>query len=185
MASETKIEKWKRIIDVYFTNGFNGTQAYLKVEPHVKEATARVEFSKLLTNPNIQEYLQQKHKEAKKLSGIEHKHIVDQLVNFAFADVTQFMCLTPEQIKELPEEVRQLITSMKVVKRSHGKGKNKVVIEEVQLKFASKERALDMLAKHVGFYEEHNYQKNAHLTREERQEKISELKQKLALRKVS
>lgn len=178
-STEEKLAKWKRIIDEWFINGFNGTQAYLKIVPTVKDSTARIEFSKLLTKPNIQQYIQQKHREARKLSGIEHKNIVSELVNFAFSDVTQVMCVSPEQMKEMPEDLRRLITGFKIVTRTHGKGKNKVVTEEVQLKFVSKERALDMLAKHTGFYGEHNYQKNAHLTKEERAQKIAELKQKL------
>ena len=180
-STEEKLAKWKRIIDEWFINGFNGTQAYLKIVPSVKESTARIEFSKLLTNPNIQKYIQEKHKEARKLSGIEHRHIVSELVNYVFSDVTQMMCLTAEQMKQMPEDLRRLITGFKTVKRTHGKGKNKVVTEEVHLKFVSKERALDMLAKHTGFYGEHNYQKNAHLTPEEHAEKIAQLKQKLKL----
>lgn len=185
MASDSKQIKWQNVINEWFRNNFNGTKAYLKFHPHVSDNTAKVNFSKLLTKTNVQEYIGKKHHEAQKRAGIDHADMMNELVNYVYADITQLIALTPAEVKELPDHVKRLITSYKHVKRTVGKGKEKQIIEEIQVKFVSKERALDMLAKHIGFYGEHNYQKNVHLTKEERAERIAELKQKLNLRKVS
>jgi phage terminase small subunit len=49
-------------------NGFNGTQAYLKVYGDVTDETAKVNASKLLTNTNVQSYLEEQKKELRKLN---------------------------------------------------------------------------------------------------------------------
>lgn len=57
---ESTIEKYKLIVDEWFINGFNGTHAYKKFYPDCSDATARVNFSKLLTITNIAEYVTSK-----------------------------------------------------------------------------------------------------------------------------
>lgn len=48
----------KAIIKEYLSNGFKGPLAYLTVRPNVTAATARVNASKLLTQPHIQAEIQ-------------------------------------------------------------------------------------------------------------------------------
>lgn len=43
-----------KFIDEWLKNGFNGTKAYLKLKPDVKESSARTLSSKILTKVNIQ-----------------------------------------------------------------------------------------------------------------------------------
>ncbi len=45
----------------YATNGENGLQAYLTVKPSVTPETAKVEASKLLTQPNVRSALQREY----------------------------------------------------------------------------------------------------------------------------
>ncbi|WP_438423247.1 terminase small subunit [Aquimarina macrocephali] len=49
----------------------------------------------------------------------------------------------------------------------------------IELKLHGKDWTIDKIAKHIGFYAEHNYQKNNDLTKEERVKRIAELKEKL------
>ena len=47
----------QRWADEYLRNGFNATQAYRHVKPHVTVETARVEASKYLATPSVRAYL--------------------------------------------------------------------------------------------------------------------------------
>lgn len=62
-------DRHKAFVDEYMVNGFNGTQAYLKVYPDSKdEDSAKVGASRLLTNDNVQSYLEEQKKELRKLN---------------------------------------------------------------------------------------------------------------------
>lgn len=48
----------------------------------------------------------------------------------------------------------------------------------IELKLHGKDWSIEKIAKHIGFYAEHNFQKNKTLTRQERLARIKELKEK-------
>lgn len=51
---------WRKFVDEYFKNGFNGTRAYMAVFPDVKENTAATEASLLLRNPKVVSLIRRK-----------------------------------------------------------------------------------------------------------------------------
>ena len=156
------IAKYKRVIDEWFVNGFNGTQAYKKFYPNTtKDETATVNFSKMQALPELSSYLDEKHAEAAKIVQMDHQGILKELQNWVQSDITETISLTAEEIKELPVEVRRLITKYKVTDRDIYSLKGDVIetIKTVELHFVSKERAIDMINKHLGFYEVDNQQK--------------------------
>lgn len=57
---ESTFKKYCLVVDEWFVNGFNGTKAYLKFYPDCDDSTARVNFSKILTYTNIEEYVTEK-----------------------------------------------------------------------------------------------------------------------------
>lgn len=74
----------------YLKLGMNGTQAYLKVyKTCKKEETARANASRLLTNANIQEYINELQEEVKEKAVVSIEMIVDELTAIAFTDRTQ------------------------------------------------------------------------------------------------
>ncbi len=58
--TDKTFEKYKTVIDEWFVNGFNGTQAYLKYYTKVSEDTAAVKFSELVRIGKVDEYLKSK-----------------------------------------------------------------------------------------------------------------------------
>lgn len=58
--TERTFEKYKMVIDEYFVNGFNGTQAYLKYYTKVSEDTAAVKFSELVRIGKVETYVKSK-----------------------------------------------------------------------------------------------------------------------------
>lgn len=157
------LNKYKRIIDKWFVIDFNGAAAYRAFFPNVKKTeTATVNFSKIQRIPEVKAYILEKHQEAAKLVQMTHEGILNELKNWIQADITETISLSADEIKTLPVEVRRLITKYKKrLKHFYDKDGNLLNTEEtIELHFVSKERALDMVNKHLGFYEADNKQKS-------------------------
>jgi phage terminase small subunit len=75
MKKETK---QKQFCDIYLTNGFNGTDAYLKVYPSANPESARRQASKLLTKIDVKAYLKEKQQELSKKSKIDREYILNE-----------------------------------------------------------------------------------------------------------
>lgn len=74
----------------YLELGMNGTQAYLNVYKSVKkEATARTNASRLLTNANIQEYIRELQEKVEEKAIVSIEDIVKELTAIAFTDRTK------------------------------------------------------------------------------------------------
>lgn len=162
LTKET-IKKYKMVVDEWFVNDFNGTQAYKKYYPRVKDETATVNFSKLKEQPEIKAYIKDKQNKIAKKVEATHESILRELLRWATSDITQTIALTKEEIKELPEPVRRLINKYKInrYENYNDKGVLLGVTENIELSFVSKERAMEMVNKHIGFYEVDNRQKAA------------------------
>ena len=61
-------DKQRAFIDEYLVNGFNGTQAYLKVYPDSDLKSAEASASRLLSNVKVEEALKEARKEIKEMS---------------------------------------------------------------------------------------------------------------------
>ena len=159
--TKNALKKYKKVVDEWFNNNFNGKQAYLKFYKNVKDDTASTNFSKLCQYQEIKEYLNQKNEEAKRIVNTTHAGILKELTNWVSCDITETMELTPEEVKKLPIELKRLITKYKSTSRNIYNSKGEVIeeVKTVELHFVSKERAIEMINKHVGFYEVDNKQK--------------------------
>lgn len=159
--TKAALKKYKLIIDYWFSIEFNGTQAYLKFYPRVKKDTAATNFSKIQNHPEIQDYIEEKYREAAKFVKTSHEGVLKELTNWVQSDITETISLTPSEIKDLPIELRRLITKFKETKRDIYSSKGDILetIKTIDLHFVSKERAIDMINRHIGFYEIDNKQK--------------------------
>ncbi len=151
-VSKKTLDKYKLVIDQWFINGFNGAEAYRKFYPRNK--SPRDGFDKIHTLSYVEKYISEKHQVAQKILGTTHENILNEFKRWAYSDITQTILLSPDQIKELPEEVRRLITRFKRTKKDFRDGKGKIYLSEdvIELHFVSKEKAMDMICKHVAFY---------------------------------
>ncbi len=57
---DSTFKKYCLVVDEWFVNGFNGTQAYLKYYTEVSPETAAVEANRILSIPKIAEYMNTK-----------------------------------------------------------------------------------------------------------------------------
>ena len=67
---DSTFEKYQLVVDEWFVNGFNGTKAYQKYYNDVDDDSAKVSFSRMLTNDNVQNYAQSKREGIKKAHNI-------------------------------------------------------------------------------------------------------------------
>lgn len=176
--TDSTFDKYKLVINEWFVNGWNGAKAYQKYYPKSNIDVAAVEFNRILRTPKIEEYVKERKKTALESLKTTHKALLKELENWAYSDITETLELDLDQVKQLPPEVRRLITSYKKSETRFGKN-NENIKTVVELKFVSKERAMEMIHKHVGFYAEDNFQKIPDMTPEERDRRIKALKSKL------
>ena len=159
--TEKTFNKYKLVIDEYFVNGFNGTKAYQLIYPESRSKTADKRFRELTEIDRIQNYLKEKQNQSQEALKTSHEALLSELERWAYSDITETILLTAEQIKELPIEFRRLVTKYKHTQRHLRDSDGKIVetIDIIELHFVSKEKAMEMIHKHTGFYEKDNTQK--------------------------
>lgn len=159
----TKINLDKAIIDEYFLNGFNGYKAVQSVKGNSIIA-AKSMFNQILKEKNIQNYIHEKRMKLKRQSEIKSENILKELMNWSYVDISDFIGLTKEEIKSLPSDVKRCIQSFKETKRTY---KDRAGIERtdevIEVKLIDKTKAMEMINKHVGFYEKDNKQRSGKL----------------------
>lgn len=136
----------------------NATQA--AINAGYSKNTAQIIGSENLSKPLVQARISELQKDRLERIGLTQDEVLIELKNFAYSDITETLTLTVEQIKELPPEVRRLITQYKKVTRKLlGDGSEGTMIDEtIELKFVDKMKAFEMLNRHIGFYEADNEQ---------------------------
>lgn len=190
--NDSTYKKYCQVIDQWFINGFNGTQAYLHIYPNAKPETAAVKFNELVRIGKIQEYKEKKHIESNTSTRINHENLLKQLDNWLFLDRTKFLRLSPSEVELLPLEMRQMVERTKCIEKTietptgefTEKGDpiySKVTTTEIQLWFPSKAKAFEMASKHIGFFGEHNYQKNTKLSKSERRRLLNDYKKRASV----
>lgn len=136
---------------------FNATQSAIKAGYSKK--TANVQGTQNLSNLSIQRRLKDLQKVAINKLDTTHTDVLNQLKNWAYSDITETINLSSEEIKALPLSIRQLITKYKHTKKSGDWGKEDII----ELSFVSKEKAIEMIGKHIGFFEKDNSQKESNV----------------------
>lgn len=158
-------EAHRAILDEYYINGFNGRQAVLSVNPELSNNSASVTFNYIHSHQDNKAYIQDKRRQLKELTKIDNEHILRELIQWAYSDATVFIGLSKDEIKQLPNDVKRCIQSIKVKTRSYYDKQIKEQVEEesVEIRVIDKTKAVEMINKHIGFYSEDNRQKGSNV----------------------
>lgn len=157
-------EKHLHVVDEYFNNGFNGRDAMAKFYPNMSDMTMNVKFRAIMKKQSIQDYIIEKRKRLRARANLEPEQVINELLNWAYADPTKFMALSPDEVKALPPEVKRCIQTVNYRKtESFDKSGNKTTREVMDLKFVDKTKAIDMLNKILGNYALDNKQKGSNI----------------------
>ena len=131
-----------------YLKDLNGTQAYIRAGYKVKdENSAAVMANRLLRNVKIQEKIQAEMKEREKRTEITQDRVLNEIANLAFTDRTGIVNLNNNRViiknfDELSSEQKACISGVKETK--HG----------IEVTFYNKEKALEMLGRHLGMFTE-------------------------------
>jgi len=136
----------------------NATQAAIRAG--YSEKNARQIGNEVLGKEHIASRISVLKAKAAQQIEYSHQDVLKRLKSWVESDITETINLSPSQIKELPLEVRQLITKFKHTKRFISEGISEEVVE---LHFVSKERAIEMINRHIGFYELDNKQRQGEI----------------------
>lgn len=152
------------VIDEYFVNGFNATQAMLTVNPSLKNNTAAVMANEILTHNRNAMYLQEKRSALRASTDIRNENILRELINWAYCDASKFMTLTEAEIKDLPSDLTRCIQTFKSYeKTSIDRSGTKHHTKTIEIKIVDKKSAMESIAKHIGFYLVDNEQKRTRI----------------------
>lgn len=129
-----------------YLKDLNATQAYIRTGYKFKnENVAAASAAKLLRNPKIQEKIQAAMKEREKRTEITQDRVLKEIANLAFTDRTGIVNLKNNNLiiknfDELTPEQKACISGVKETK--HG----------IEVTFYNKEKALEMLGRHLGIF---------------------------------
>lgn len=139
----------------------NATQAAIR--SGYSEKTAPEQGSRLLTNVNVQAYVQEKQAIVAEENNITIKRVLEEYAKIAFSDIRQFYnqdgALKP--IHELSDEAAGSLAGVDAYEeRSEGE----VIGTVKKIKTYDKTKALDSLGRHLGLFEKDNEQANKSIT---------------------
>lgn len=148
----------------YLKSGMNGTKAYLKVysKSCKKEETARVNASRLLTNANILEYIEELQNKVEEKAVVSIEDIVNELSIIAFGDRTEIAKVCSENILD-PETNRVLgvRTHLDITDTDKLSDNAKKIVSGYKLTQAGisvescdKMKALELLGKYLGMFKD-------------------------------
>jgi phage terminase small subunit len=147
------------IIDEYYSNGFNGSKAVRTVSGKESINSKQV-FNNIFKDPANLPYINSKKQSLSRKADIKNLQIVKELINFAYVDATEFINLSPEQVKNLPTDIKRSIQSFEHKKHTYTDRNDTAHTEEIiKIKLVDKLKAIEMINKHIGFYQADNKQK--------------------------
>lgn len=154
--SKKLTDKQERFCKEYMLD-LNATQAAIRAG-YSKNTAPEIGCENLI-KPNIQEKIQELKAKVSEKYDIKQEDLIRELKNWAYGDFTELMELSFLEIKELPEELRRLITGFE---RTITSGDNPS--EKLKVTFVDKKAAIDMIAKMIGAYEKDNNQKKTDIS---------------------
>lgn len=140
-------EKQKRFADEYLID-LNATRAYKVAYPNVKKDTvAATNGGRLLRNAEIKEYIEKRIKERERRTEITQDMVLKELAAIAFTDITEIVNTDGEEVyikptATLSDMKKKAISSIKQTK------------DGIEIKFYDKEKALEMLGRHLGMFKD-------------------------------
>lgn len=138
-------DKQKKFVDEYLID-LNATQAAIRAGYSPK--TANEQGARLLTNVSVQRYLEQKQAVIARRTGISQDRVVRELAKIAFVNINN-ICTSNGRIKaDATDDDLSCIESIKVKQSESDTGSS----EEREVKLCSKLKALELLGKHLGMW---------------------------------
>lgn len=149
-------EKQRRFT-VEYVKDFNGLQAAIRAG--YAENGAGVTANRLLNNPNVAALIAEHVKAGEARAAVTQDRVVMELARIAFADIRNVMTwdgqrTTFKASNELDDDAARTIASVKerTTRTEDREGKAVTYLETRELKLYDKLKALEMLGRHLGMF---------------------------------
>lgn len=145
----------KRFCDEYLID-LNATRAYKVAYPNCKkDDSARKAGSRLLTNVDIQNYVEEKIKEREKRTEITQDMVIKELAKIAFLDIRKLYTGNGQlkNVADIDDDTAGAISSLETLEEYDGYGDDREKIGDTQkVKLLDKTKALELLGRHLGIF---------------------------------
>lgn len=138
-------EKQQRFVDEYLID-LNATQAAIRAGYSVK--TANEQGSQNLAKLSIQQAISEAMAERSKRTGVNQDRIVVELAKIAFVNITDII---DSQARIKPDATKEDLACIESIKYKESEGDTGTSVER-EVKLSSKLKALELLGKHVGMW---------------------------------
>jgi len=138
-------ERQQRFVDEYLID-LNGTQAAIRAGYSVK--TADQQASRMLTNVKVQQAIAEKMAIRSKRTGVNQDRVVLELAKIAFVKMTDIVDNEGKIRLSASDDDLSCIESMKYKESESDTGS----MVEREVKISSKLKALELLGKHLGMW---------------------------------
>lgn len=146
MAKKGKLtEKQQRFVEEYLID-LNATQAAIRSGYSAK--TADQQGSRMLANVKVQNEISKAMAERSKRTGVNQDRVVQELARIAFVKMTDVVNADGEIRPDASDDDLACIESVKYKRSDTDTGSS----EEREIKIASKLKALELLGKHLGMW---------------------------------
>ena len=146
MAKKGKLtEKQQRFVEEYLID-LNATQAAIRSGYSAK--TADVQGSRMLANVKVQQAISEIMANRSKRTGVNQDRVVQELARIAFVKMTDVVNADGEIRPDASDDDLACIESVKYKRSDTDTGSS----EEREVKIASKLKALELLGKHLGMW---------------------------------
>lgn len=150
-------EAQKRFCDEFLID-LNATRAYKVAYPSCKkDETARANGSRLLTNANVQAYIEEAKKEREERTKITQDMVLKELAKIAFFNPKNIFNEnnTLKDVIDLDDDIASVITSVETFEEFDGYGDDREKIgNTTKVKLADKMKALEMIGRHLGMFKD-------------------------------
>lgn len=138
-------EKQQRFVEEYLID-LNATQAAIRSGYSAK--TADVQGSRMLANVKVQQAISEIMANRSKRTGVNQDMVVQELARIAFVKMTDVVNADGEIRSDASDDDLACIESVKYKRSDTDTGSS----EEREVKIASKLKALELLGKHLGMW---------------------------------
>lgn len=149
--------KQKIFVDEYLID-LNATRAYKVAYPKVKkDEVAKAAGSRLLTNVNVAEYIQERMKEREKRTEITQDRVLQELEKLVLFDIRKLFDSNgkPVDISILDDDTAACIAGLEVVDYFEGAGDDRGGAGYVKkYKLTDKLRAIELMGRHLGMFKD-------------------------------
>lgn len=154
-------KKQKIFVDEYLID-LNGTRSYKAAYPNIKkDETAKAAASRLLTNVNVKNYIDERMKDREKRTEITQDRVLKELAKIGFADIKDYLeYKTAKTIVEYDQDGEPIIDYRQIIDVIDSKDVDTSIIQEVSIgkdgtfkfKLYDKQKALVDIGKHLGMF---------------------------------